>query len=193
MQPSAVQCKYVKLGKVYFCLNLELTTVRLSLPSLQLVNYLRGDWNYWPAWSLLGYFHFSKLHPCHLVLCKWIQYLRNILPIYPIAPLSAICGFSESKSHFWVWETILEYNGENWSTQCSVLDDSMKGTAVAENTFQFVYLTPRLHWRTCPIIFRANNTNNACVVLNLHLSTDKTNIILMFCDANLGRKWMIYF
>ena len=82
VQYSAVQSQYVKICNVYFCINLDLTSVQHS----QLGN--------------IGYFQSSKLHPCHLVLCKWIQYLRNILPIYPIAPLSAICGFSESKSHF---------------------------------------------------------------------------------------------
>ena len=149
----------------------------------------------------IGYFQSSKLHPCHLVLCKWIQYLRNILPIYPIAPLSAICGFSKSKSHFWVWETILlwycgRYNVENCSTQRvehnSVWDDSMKGTAVAENTFQFVYLTLRLHWRTCPIIFRTNKFHYLCRFKFTPSGPTKLNIILMFGDANLGRKWMIY-
>ena len=67
----------------------------LAQSSLQLGNYLRPSWKY-----RLGCFQSSKLHPMSFVLCKWIQYLRNILPIYPIAPLSAICGFSESKSHF---------------------------------------------------------------------------------------------
>ena len=144
----------------------------------------------------------SKLHPMSFVLCKWIQYLRNILPIYPIAPLSAICGFSESKSHFWVWERqcgqcreLVHTASGTHQLTFSVLDDSMKGTAVAENTFQFVYLTPRLHWRTCPIIFRTNKFQYLCRFKFTPcgvLRPTKLSIILMFCGANLGRKWMIY-
>ena len=117
-QYSAVQCSAVPICKALQCLFLykpgtDQCPAQHSLPyNLEII---------WDPARNIGYFQ-SKLHPCHLVLCKWIQYLRNILPIYPIAPLSAICGFSESKSHFWVWETILSY------IQCGELVHTASGT-----------------------------------------------------------------
>ena len=92
----------------------------------------------------------SELHSCHLEVCKWIQYLRNILAIYTIGPLSAIGGFSESKSHCVVWQC----GPTQQLTMCCVwLNQRGRGSRKHISICLFYTHRP---WPTCLIMFQSN-------------------------------------
>ena len=117
----------------------------------------------------------SELHSCHLEVCKWIQYLRNILAIYTIGPLSAIGGFSESKSHSWVWQRTV---------------DIVLGMTQSKGPRSRKHISICLFYTQRPLADLPDNIpvkqQNTSGVLNLHFRAQsrQKEMILMFCDAN---------